>query len=148
MPSSSETSTNGSSRASSRATTTSSAAASIAVVSSPPSPCRGTRDRATGDGILSSTRCTSATAARHVSKNASVKRREQEPGGQLREEVRRLLRHDLAAARDLEDVLDPRRAERDPPPGLAAVDGGDALLAVRRVRDARRREPVDEVDVE
>ena len=83
----------------SRATTASSAAASIAVVSSPPSPAPTTRDRSLADGISSSTRRTSSTAARQVARK-SVKRVEQEPGGELREEVRRLLRHDLAAARD------------------------------------------------
>src|SRR3954469_3611368 len=110
-PSSSETMESTSPVERKRSTTACSAASSIAVVSSPPSPSPTTRDRASGDGISASTRSTSSAAARQIASQSGVKRKEQQSRGQLREEVGGLLRHDLAAAGDLEDVLDPGRAQ-------------------------------------
>ena len=63
-------------------------------------------------------------------------------------EERALLRHHVAAARRLPDVLDPRRAQQEGRLGLAAVDRRDRLVARRRVRDALGREPVDDLGVE
>ncbi len=59
-----------------------------------------------------------------------------------------LLRHHVAAAGDRPDVLDPRRPQQEGGLGLAAVDRRDRLARMRRVRDALRREPVDELRVE
>src|SRR5262249_51813589 len=130
-----------------RATIASSAALSIAVVSSPPSPCPTTGSRSTRVGSSTSTRRTSSTHARESS-SQSVKREEQQPARQLRIEERALLRHDIAAARDLPHVLDPRRTEQERSLRLAAVDGRDRFGSGRRVRHAPGRQRVDDLRIE
>src|SRR5579871_93631 len=135
------------SRSRKRARIASSAALSTAVVSSPPRPSPTTGSRSTRVGSSTSTPRTSATAPRQRS-SQSVKRQEQQAGRQLRIEERALLRHHVAAPRDLPDVLDPRRAEQEGGLGLAAVDGGDRLPRVRRVRHAGRLQAVDDDRVE
>src|SRR5438093_8724231 len=146
-PSSSEIRVKSAPVVSSRRTIASSAAASIATVSSPPCPAPTTGSRSTRVGSSASTPRTSSTAARHVA-SQSVKWLEQEPGSQLREEVGRLLRHHAALARAREDIFDPRRPEQKRRLGLAAVDGGDGLLAAGRVGHALGRERVDDLHVE
>src|SRR2546421_5325554 len=144
-PTSSETIETPSGR--SRSRTTRSASASIAVVSSPPSPRRSTGSRSSRVGISASTPRTSATAARQSS-SQSVKRVQQQAGGELRVEERALLRHHVAAARHGPDVLDARRAQEKGRLGFAAIDGGDRLLAARRVGDACRGSAVDHLRIE
>ena len=74
---------------------------------------------------------------------------EEQAARQLREEVRRLLRHHLAAPRALEDVLDPRRPEQEGAVELARVDARDRLVEIGRVAEPLvPDEPVDELDVE
>ena len=74
---------------------------------------------------------------------------EEQAARQLGEEVRRLLRHHLAAARALEDVLDARRAQEERPVELAGVDARDRLAEVGRVAEpVVADEAVDELDVE
>src|SRR5918911_4059969 len=124
-----------------------SAAASTAVVSSPPTPSPTTGSRSARVGSSSSTRCTSETAARQVA-SQSVKRLEQQARRQLREEVRRLLWHHAALARAREHILDPRRPQQKGRLGLAAIDRGDGLRTLRRVRHTLRPERVDDLDVE
>ena len=72
------------------------------------------------------------------SASQSVKRVEEQAARELREEVRRLLRQHLAAARALEHRVDRRRPHEQRRLGVAAVDGRLGLLAARRVRDAFR----------
>ena len=76
------------------------------------------------------------------------KREEEQPARELREEVRRLLRKHLAAARALEHRVDRRRPHEQRRLGVAAVDGRLGLLAARRVRDALGAKALDELDVE
>ena len=74
---------------------------------------------------------------------------EEEPARQLGEEVRRLLRHHLAAARALEDVLDARRPQQEGTVELARVDARDGLVEIGRVAEpVVADETVDELDVE
>ena len=131
-----------------RSTIASSAAWSIAVVSSPPSPVPMTGSRSARVGSRSSTASTSATAARQSSQPVSHSGSIEKPGRELRIEERALLRHHVAAPRDLPDVLDPRRAEEERRRRLAAVDRRDRLVAVRRVRHALERERRDDLGVE
>src|SRR5437868_4782181 len=130
-----------------RSRTTRSASASTAVVSSPPSPRRSTGSRSSRVGISASTPRTSATAARQSS-SQSVKRVEEQAGGELRIEERALLRHDVATAGDLPHVLDARRAEQERGLRLAAVDGRDRVVSLRRVRHALRLQRVDDLGIE
>src|SRR2546421_100169 len=130
-----------------RSRTTRSASASIAVVSSPPSPRRRTGSRSRRVGISASTLRTSAAAARQSS-SQSVKRVQEEAGGELRIEERALLRHHVAAARHGPDVLDARRAQEKGRLGFAAIHGGHRLLAARRVRDATRGGAIDHLRIE
>src|SRR4051794_40659876 len=132
MPSSSETSVKSPASASKRATTASSTAPSIAVVSSPPSPVRRTGSRSERLGRSASTPRTSSTAERQTV-NQSVKGEEEQTRGELGVEERALLRHHLAGARHLSDLLDGRRAQQEGRLGLAGVDGGTGLFRVRRV---------------
>src|SRR4051794_31151559 len=144
-PTSSETTAPAASRT--RARMTSSAAWSIAVVSSPPSPAPTTGSRSARVGIRSRTAPTSATAARQSS-GQSVKWQHQQAGRELRIEERALLRHDVAAARGCPDVLEAGRPQEEGGFRLAAVDGGDRLLAMRRVGDPARGESIDHLRVE
>src|SRR5579859_4965326 len=112
-----------------------SAAWSIAVVSSPPSPWPRTDSRAARDGMPTRTPRTSSVAARQTA-SQSVKRIQEQAARQLRIEERALLRQHLAAAGDLPDVLDARRAEQERSLRIAAVDGCDRLAQVGRVGDA------------
>src|SRR6266487_125168 len=146
-PASSDTTVSSSPRDSRRRRIACSAAASIAVVSSPPSPSPTTGSRSARVGSSSSTPRRSPTSARQVS-SQSVKRVEEKPRCQLREEVGRLLRHDLAAARPLEHRLDRRGPDEERSLRLAAVDGSLRLLAGCGVRDADRLRPLDDFDVE
>src|SRR5207247_7558653 len=73
---------------------------------------------------------------------------EEKPRDELRIEVGALLRHRLAARRDLEDVLDPGRAHEQGDGSLAVVDSANGLAPVRRVAQALLAEPVDALDVE
>src|SRR6266576_5901887 len=73
---------------------------------------------------------------------------EQQARGELGEEVRALLRHRLAAARDGPDILDAGRPQQESRLRLAAVDGRDGFVAARCVRDSLRRKAVDDFDVE
>src|SRR6266508_4259432 len=136
-----------SSTSSKRASTTRSAAWSIAVVSSPPMPAPTTGSRSARVGSSASTRRTSTTASRQ-SASQSVKRMEEQARGELRIEVGALLRHRLAPTRDGPDVLDARGAEQEGGLGLAAVDGGDSLLATWRIADALGRDALHDLDVE
>src|SRR5579872_1383772 len=129
------------------ASTTSSAAASTAVVSSPPSPRASTGSRSTRVGSCASTPSTSRAAARQSS-SQSVKGIEQQAGGQLGEEVRRLLRHHLAAPCTLEHGVDRRRADEERALGLAAVDGRLGVLAARGVAGDLGAGALDDLDVE
>src|SRR5215213_76481 len=151
-PSSSETSVKPSSRCSSRWTTAVSAAASMAVVSSPPTPVWRTGSRSTRVGSSDSTTLMSPTASRQTSSQgltgSTSKWVEEQAGDQLREEVRRLLRQHLAAARSREDVIDPRRLQQIRDRGLAVTDATLGLGGVGRVRDPVVAERVDELDVE
>ena len=91
----------------------------------------------------------SATQSRQRLSQSTLNGVEEQAARELREEVRRLLRHHLAAARALEDVLDPRRAQQEGAVGLAGVDARDRLVGVGRVADALvADEPVDELGVE
>src|SRR5262249_14964375 len=63
---------------------------------------------------------------------------QQKPGGELGIEVRRLLRHRLAALGVLEDLADARRAHEEGELRHVVVDGPDGLLRVRRELDALR----------
>src|SRR5262245_11138293 len=147
-PSSSEMSVKSPPTLSSRRTIASSAAASIATVSSPPLPAPTTGSRSTRLGSSTSTACTSSTAARQVAAQSVVKRLEQQARGQLRKEVRRLLRHHLAVARAREHVLDFGWPQEERRLGFAAVDSRDGLVALRRVGDALGSECVDDLDVQ
>src|SRR5579862_144576 len=131
----------------SRSITTSSTAASIAVVSSPPSPRRSTGSRSTRVGIAASSPFTSSTAPRQTA-SQSINRMQEQAGGELRVEERALLRHDVTATGDLPHVLDARRAEQECALGLAAVDGGLGLGALRGVGDALGLQRVDDLRVE
>src|SRR6185437_16137000 len=93
------------------------------------------------------TASTSATAARQSSSQSSVKREHQQAGGQLRIEERALLRHHVAAARDLPDVLDARGPQEEGCLGVAAIDGRNRLFATRRVGDAARRGMFDDLRI-
>ena len=73
---------------------------------------------------------------------------EQKTRQRLREEVRALRRHRLAAARHGEDVLDPWRAEDERRVRRATVDLGESVLEARRVADSVEAVAVDELDVE
>src|SRR4051794_22336982 len=126
---------------------TRSAAASIAVVSSPPSPCESTGSRSARVGSSTNSARTSSAAARQ-SASQSVKRIQQQTAGELREEVRRLLRQYLAAACTLEHGVDRRGPYEQRRLRVAAVDGRLGLLAARRVRHALRMQPLDELDVQ
>ena len=66
----------------------------------------------------------SATQSRQVSSQGVIASSgwKSEPRERLREEVRALLRHALAAPRDGEHVVDPRRPEEERDVGVAAVD--------------------------
>src|SRR6266700_2032021 len=88
------------------------AARSISVVSSPPSPEPTTGSRSARAGSSARTPRTSSAAARQTT-SQSVKRVEEQARSELRIEVRALLRHHLAAARDGPDVVDARRAEQE-----------------------------------
>src|SRR5918994_319179 len=70
---------------------------------SPPPPSPTTGPPSARPGSSPSTPRTSSTAARQAA-SQSVKRVEEQPGDELRREVGRLLGHDLAAPRALEDV--------------------------------------------
>src|SRR5437764_7619915 len=144
-PTSSETIAPAASRT--RARIAPSAAWSVAVVSSPPRPAPPTGSRSARVGSRSSTASTSATAARQSSSQASVKRKHQQAGGELRIEERALLRHHVAAARDLPDVLDTRRAQEEGCLGIAAIDGRDRLFTARRVGEAARRGVFDDLRI-
>src|SRR5919198_58499 len=130
-----------------RASTARSAAWSIAVVSSPPIPAPTTGSRSERRGSSASTPRTSSTASRQ-SASQSVKRMEEQARGELRIEVRALLRHRLAAPGDRPHVLDPGRPQQERRLGVAAVDRRDRLLALRRVGDAFRMDLFDDVDIE
>src|SRR6266496_137093 len=146
-PSSSEISVKSARVVSSRRTIASSAAASIATVSSPPFPAPTTGSRSTRVGSSSSTPRTSSTAAWQVA-SQSVKRLEEKPRCELGEEVGRLLRQHAAFARVREHVLDRRRPEQERGLRLASVDRCDRLSSLRRIRDALRRQRIDDLDVE
>src|SRR3954471_16402210 len=130
-----------------RARITRSAAASIAVVSSPPSPWESTGSRSARVGRSPRTARTSSAAPRH-SASQSVKREEEESAGELREEVGGFLRQHLAAARALEHGFDRRRPDEQRSLRVAAVDGRLGVLPARRVRDAFRVQPLDELDIQ
>src|SRR5205807_3678153 len=98
-------------------------------------------------GSSASTPLTSSAAARQVA-SQSVKRLEQESGGQLWVKVGRLLRQHAPGARALEHLLDLGRPEQERRLGLAAVDGGDRLGALRRVGETLRRQRIDNLDVQ
>src|SRR5438045_7924220 len=132
---------------SNRASTARSAAASIAVVSSPPMPEPTTGSRSARVGNSARTWRTSTTASRQ-SASQSVKRMEKQARGELRIEVRALLRHRLAAARDAPDVLDARGPEQEGRLRVAPVDGRDRLIALRCVGDALGCDALHHLDVE
>src|SRR4051812_34224359 len=132
----------------SRATIASSAALSIAVVSSPPRPCPTTGSRSARVGSSTSTARTSATHVRHTSSQSVIDREEEQPARQLRIEERALLRHHVAAPRDLPHVVDPRRAEQERALGVAAVDRRLGVGALRRVRHALGMDRVDHLRIE
>src|SRR5919204_2283692 len=131
--------------ASSRSRITRSAAASMAVVSSPPTPAPTTSSRSSLVGRSRRTTRTSSTAWRQTVSH-SVKGIEQEAGRQLREEVRRLLRHDLAAPSEREDAVERRRRDEDRGLRLARIDAGDCLPRVGGVGDIGEVEAVDVLD--
>src|SRR5580765_1218069 len=145
MPASSETIVT-SSRAN-RARITLSAAASIAVVSSPPMPAPTTGSRSARPGSSSSTPRTSSTAALQ-SASQSVKRVKEQARRQLGKEVGALLRHRVTPPRDVPHVLDPCGPEQERGLCVAAVDGCNRVLALRRVRHTLRRDSLHDVDVE
>ena len=64
----------------------------------------------------------------------SAKGEEEQAGGELREEERRLLRHRLAGVREARDLLDGDRLEQERSRGLAAVDRRDRLVGRRACR--------------
>src|SRR5438132_4421346 len=124
-----------------------SAAASIAVVSSPPIPEPTTGSRSERSGKSVSTPRTSSTAARQRA-SQSVKRMEEQARGELGIEVRALLRHRLASARDGPDVLDASGTKEKRSFGVAAVHGCHGFGPLWRVRDPLRCDPLDDVHVE
>ena len=81
-------------------------------------------------------------------RSTGSQRVEEQAGGELRIEERGLLRHRLAAGGEGGDLRDGGRTDEERGLGLAAVDGGDRLLGVRRVADAVGREPLDRTRVE
>ena len=125
-----------------------SAAASIAVVSSPPTPsCEHglalDAGRQLGEHGLDVRR-----PRRGRPRARASQRVEEEAGDQLREEVGRLLRQHLAAARVGEDVLDPRRAHQVRDRRLAVAGRAAAPRRRRACRDPVVAQRVDELDVE
>src|SRR5437763_14024269 len=126
-----------------RSRITASAAASTAVVSSPPSPSPTFGSRSARPGRSTSTAATSSRAARQIS-SQSANRMEEQAGGELREEERRLLRHDLSRLGEPRDLLRRHRLEQERRRAVAAVDGGDRILGGWCIADTGRRERLDD----
>src|SRR5205807_6539850 len=98
-------------------------------------------------GSSASTPLSSSAASRQVA-SQSVKRLEQESGGQLWVKVGRLLRQHAPGAGALEHLLDLGRPEQERSLGLATVDGGDRLGSLRRVGETLRRQRFDDLHVQ
>ena len=89
-----------------------------------------------------------AAERRATGRSSWLERVEEQAREQLGIEVGALLRHRLAARRDLEDVFDPSRPHQHGDRRLALVDRANGLAPVGRVRETLVAEPVDELDVE
>ena len=92
-------------------------------------------------GNSASTPRTSSTAARQRA-SQSVKRVEEQARGELGIEVGALLGQRLPVARDVPDVLEPRRAQQECRLGLSAVDRCDRVVGLRVLSlDGQRARP-------